>query len=219
MQKYTVYYDEAWRGPLAGSVFVWVTIKLWEFDDVDFDDSKKLTEKKRFWLFDRIEQLEKDGLIMFWVGSASAESIDNDWIVGWIKIAISKWLVNMFTKAWKLPDDVLSKSFWTQVKFILTELVDKMVFDGNTDFWIWAYIPTETIIKGDWKVKMIGMSSIIAKTGKDLEMIALSKKKEEGLDKYGFEDHKWYWTKKHMDAIKTFGLSPVHRKTFCKKLI
>ncbi|MDO8516074.1 MAG: ribonuclease HII [bacterium] len=67
-----------------------------------------------------------------------------------------------------------------------------------------------TIIGGDESITSIKVASIIAKVNRDRSMVKLAKK----YPKYGFEIHKGYGTKRHMAAIKKYGASKVHRKTF-----
>ena len=69
------------------------------------------------------------------------------------------------------------------------------------------------IIKGDAKSVSIAAASIIAKVTRDRIMVNLDKE----YPQYGFLKHKGYGTKEHIDAIKKFGASPIHRKTFIGK--
>ena len=76
-------------------------------------------------------------------------------------------------------------------------------------------IPYQSIIKGDAKSYSIAAASIIAKVTRDRIM----KQWDEVYPKYGFEKHKGYGTKAHIDAIKENGICPIHRKTFVKNFI
>ena len=76
-------------------------------------------------------------------------------------------------------------------------------------------IPYKSIIKGDAKSYSIGAASIIAKVTRDRIMREWDKIYPE----YGFAGHKGYGTAKHIEAIKKYGLTPIHRKTFCKNFI
>ena len=76
-------------------------------------------------------------------------------------------------------------------------------------------IPYKSIIKGDAKSYSIGAASIIAKVTRDRIMREWDKIYPE----YGFEGHKGYGTAKHIEAIKQYGLTPIHRKTFCKNFV
>ena len=88
---------------------------------------------------------------------------------------------------------------------------DFVITDGNMTL----DIPFEqmSIIKGDSLSYSIGAASIIAKVYRDAVMDEYDKIYPE----YGFEKHKGYGTKSHIDAIKRVGICPVHRRSFTKK--
>lgn len=71
-------------------------------------------------------------------------------------------------------------------------------------------IPMQSIIKGDAKSVSIAAASIIAKTTRDAYMIEMDKL----FPEYQFKKHKGYGTQIHLDAIKQYGISPIHRKTY-----
>ncbi|MEK7085166.1 MAG: hypothetical protein AAB904_01410, partial [Patescibacteria group bacterium] len=73
----------------------------------------------------------------------------------------------------------------------------------------------KTVIKGDEKIPVIAAASIVAKVTRDRAMIRLAKK----FPQYGFETHKGYGTRFHCGQIKAHGLSAIHRRSFCKKLL
>lgn len=75
-------------------------------------------------------------------------------------------------------------------------------------------IPQENIIKGDAKSQSIAAASIVAKVRRDELMVSLSEKYPE----YNFASNKGYGTKEHMDALRKYGPSEIHRKTFLKFL-
>jgi len=70
--------------------------------------------------------------------------------------------------------------------------------------------PVEAVIGGDALVPAIGAASIIAKQARDAEMVALA----ERYPGYGFERHKGYGTRDHLDALQCLGPSPIHRRSF-----
>lgn len=76
-------------------------------------------------------------------------------------------------------------------------------------------IEERTIIKGDACCESIAAASIIAKVSRDRYM----KKIAEEYPQYMFEKHKGYGTKLHYEMIEKYGISPVHRKTFLKKIL
>ncbi len=71
-------------------------------------------------------------------------------------------------------------------------------------------IPLLSIIKGDTLSVSIAAASIIAKTTRDGYMMEMDKL----FPMYGFKNHKGYGTKEHLEAIKTYGITPIHRKTY-----
>jgi ribonuclease HII len=71
-------------------------------------------------------------------------------------------------------------------------------------------IPFLSIIKGDTKSATIAAASIIAKVERDKYMVEMSKLYPE----YGFEKHKGYPTKLHIEALNKYGVLDIHRKTY-----
>ena len=76
-------------------------------------------------------------------------------------------------------------------------------------------IPYQSIIKGDAKSYSIAAASIIAKVTRDRIM----RQWDEIYPEYGFEKHKGYGTKAHIEVIKSNGICPIHRKSFVKNFI
>lgn len=76
-------------------------------------------------------------------------------------------------------------------------------------------VPGETIVKGDAKSPSVAAASILAKVSRDRVMLEYAKQYPE----YQFEKHKGYGTKVHVEALYTYGPSPIHRKTFLKKIL
>ena len=75
-------------------------------------------------------------------------------------------------------------------------------------------IPARAIIGGDAKSPSIAAASILAKVARDRDCIELDAK----YPQYGIAKHKGYGTKQHMDALRTYGPSPIHRKQFIRFL-
>lgn len=75
-------------------------------------------------------------------------------------------------------------------------------------------IPTKTVVGGDGKSPSIAAASILAKVSRDRLCIELGRQ----YPQYGFEKHKGYGTKAHMEALRQMGPCPAHRKTFLKFL-
>lgn len=73
----------------------------------------------------------------------------------------------------------------------------------------------ETVVKGDGKSMSIAAASILAKVSRDRFMLEIAEKYPE----YCFEKHKGYGTKLHYEMIEKYGVSPVHRRSFLKKIL
>lgn len=76
-------------------------------------------------------------------------------------------------------------------------------------------INQNAIVKGDSKSISIAGASILAKVTRDNIMYEYDKMYPE----YGFKNHKGYGTDEHYDAIRKYGLTPIHRKSFLKNII
>ena len=81
------------------------------------------------------------------------------------------------------------------------------LFDGNSSFGVKNI---NTMIKADTKVAEVSAASILAKVTHDREMIRMAEK----FPEYGFEKHKGYGTKAHIEALLKYDRCEVHRKTF-----
>ena len=91
---------------------------------------------------------------------------------------------------------------------------DFAIIDGNrvpTDI----QVPCKTVVKGDFKSSSIAAASILAKVTRDRLMLEIDKE----YPQYNFKKHKGYGTKEHTDLILKYGVSPVHRPSFLKKLM
>ena len=171
--------DEAGRGPLAGPVVAAAVIM--PLDDIieGVDDSKKVSEKKREILYDKI--IEK--AIAYKICLADEKVIDDINILNATKKAMTECVEGLSVR----PDIVLVDA----VKLALE-------------------VPTKAIIKGDALSYSIAAASILAKVYRD----RLMREYDMIYPAYGFAKHKGYGTKDHIDAIRTVGPSPIHRRTF-----
>lgn len=193
-KNYIIGIDEAGRGPLAGPVIVAgvrVSRSLLEnYHRYPFleevNDSKKLSPSKREQLFQGILLLRNEKLLQITVCNRSHEQIDQVNILQATTDAM-KYVTQRLFK----PNDLL--------------LIDGKALKG-------LGFEHQAIIKGDGKSCCIGMASIVAKVIRDRIMTFYHKK----YALYNFAQHKGYGTAAHIATIKKYGLSPIHRKTFCK---
>lgn len=74
-------------------------------------------------------------------------------------------------------------------------------------------VRTETVVKGDSLSAGIAAAGILAKVSRDRYMADLDKK----YPQYGFLSHKGYGTPQHIAALKKYGITPIHRRSFLKK--
>ena len=185
--------DEAGRGCLFGPVCVAGVIWVNEDPnpDLQIKDSKKMSEKKRKILREYII----DNAIAYNIQFICCEEID--------KINI-------------LEASILGMNQCID-EIVKTKKIDTILIDGP-HFNFYDGIPHVCINGGDDKYKSIAAASILAKTHRD-EWIENLVRDNPDLEKYGLLKNKGYGTKEHLEAIKKYGITKWHRKTFgiCKK--
>ena len=172
--------DESGRGPLAGPVFAACVILNPACPIEGLADSKTLSEEKRNSLTITI----KAHAIAWAIGMATVREIDR------LNI-LQASLLAMKRAVERLP-------------FVPA----RVLVDGNQSPRV--KIPVTTIIRGDSLVPEISAASILAKTARDAEMLALHRR----FPRYGFDQHKGYSTERHLAALKIHGASIVHRRSF-----
>ena len=98
----------------------------------------------------------------------------------------------------------------------LNRSADFALIDGNRDKGKSAAITTchRCVVKGDSLSASVAAASILAKVSRDHYMLELA----EEYPQYRFDKHKGYGTKLHYELLRTYGPSPVHRRTFLKNL-
>jgi len=181
--------DEAGRGCLAGSVYAAAVILPPDYVNEDLNDSKQLTDRRRKMLR---EQIERDA-VAWAVGIVTPEEIDQINILNASILAMHRALDQLKVR----PEAV--------------------IVDGNR---FKPYtpplpngakpLPHTCIVKGDGKYLSIAAASILAKTYRDDYMDRLA----EEYPQYDWLSNKGYPTKKHREAIRQYGITPYHRKTF-----
>jgi ribonuclease HII len=191
----TIGIDEAGRGPLAGPVsvgaFIFLSRDRKQISKIfrGVKESKQLTEDSREEWFKKILKARKTKLINFKVVLVSAETIDKKGISPAIKSALNRALKSLGQN----PNRV------------------EVLLDGGLHA-PKEYKKQKTIIKGDVKIQAIALASICAKVMRDRVMRRMAKLHPQ----YAFETHKGYGTELHSERIRIYGLSPIHRRTFCR---
>jgi ribonuclease HII len=181
--------DEVGRGSLAGPVVVAaVSLKNFKFKN-RIDDSKKLSVLQRQNAFFEISRKA-----VFDIGVVNEDVIDRINISKSANFAVDLAIARLVRRL-KAPRPTFKNTL--------------LLLDGRLDSSL-GY-PLKEIIGGDGLSLSIAAASIIAKVLRDRMMIIYHRV----YPVYGFAAHKGYGTKRHKKNINKYGLSPIHRKTFC----
>ena len=180
--------DEAGRGCLAGSVYAAAVILPEDYQNELLNDSKQLSEKRRYQLR---EIIQRDA-VAWAVGIVTPDEIDKINILNVSILAMHRALDQLKVRP------------------------EAIIVDGNR-FKPWTPKQGDelspcytTIVKGDGKYLSIAAASILAKTYRDDYMNRLA----EEYPQYDWLSNKGYPTKKHREAIRQFGITPYHRKSY-----
>ena len=183
--------DEAGRGCLAGSVYAAAVIFPEDYQNAELNDSKQLTARRRKLLRDIIQR----DAVAWAVGVVTPEEIDRINILNASILAMHRALDQLQVRP------------------------EAIIVDGNrfkpyrasiTNNSAPVIVPHTTIVKGDGKYLSIAAASILAKTYRDDYMDELAQQ----YPQYDWLSNKGYPTKKHREAIRQYGITPYHRKTF-----
>ena len=183
--------DEAGRGCLAGSVYAAAVILPDGYQNELLNDSKQLTEKRRYELR---EIIERDA-VAWAVGIVTPEEIDKINILNASILAMHRALDQLKVR----PEAII-------VDGNRFKKYSPPLFGGGRG----EALPHTTIVKGDGKYLAIAAASILAKTYRDDYMNRLA----EEYPQYDWRSNKGYPTKKHRDAIRQYGITPYHRKSY-----
>jgi len=183
--------DEAGRGPIAGPVVaaaavVGAGLKPARTTAIAaLNDSKKLSANQREKIFAELPNHCKH----YSIAEASAQEIDELGILNANFLAMRRALEPIISS--------LDGEY-------------KILVDGNLCIRGIDESLQMPIIKGDGRVACIAAASIFAKVHRDRLMVKFS----EQFPGYGFEKHKGYGTKAHLEAVKKLGMREIHRKSF-----
>ena len=187
--------DEAGRGPLAGSVFAAAVV--WSPEVLDneehaswlemLNDSKQLSDKQRATLRPLIEQYA----LAWAVVEVTAEEIDRINILQASITGMQRALDKLAIR----PQHILVDGNKWKPYIPAGEVME---------------VPAQTVVKGDGKYLSIAAASVLAKTYRDEYMQRL----HEEYPMYHWDKNMGYPTKAHYQAIREYGITPYHRKSF-----
>ncbi len=184
--------DEAGRGPLAGPVVAACVVINYKEDIYYLNDSKKVSEKRRYELYDIIIE----NAYAYGVAEVDEKTIDNINILEATHLAMKK--------AYEKCDAMYYEKYNDHISCLLVDALKIKNID----------ILQVPIIKGDSLSFSIAAASILAKVYRDNKMYELDKKYPE----YNFKSNKGYGTKEHIEMIKKYGAVDIHRKSFIKNI-
>ena len=204
---YVIGIDEVGRGALAGPVVVAVVVATVNFklqtpnSKLKLRDSKKLTARQREIWFQYIKKSQKSKAkgqrLYYKTASVSPKIIDKVNISQAANLAATRVLVRLMTNDKRLTTKKFSVFLDGGLSIKRSLVMSRKLL-------------VSTIVRGDEKIPAITMASIMAKVSRDKRMRRLHKR----YPQYDFINNVGYGTKKHIKAIKKFGPSPIHRKSF-----
>ena len=179
--------DEAGRGPLAGPVYAAAVILPPDFRHPLLNDSKQMTEKNR----DLLREVIEKEAVAWAVESLSPEEIDRLNILAASITGMQRAVIRLDPK----PDFLL--------------------IDGNRfrPFDRYGFKSYRTVVHGDATYASIAAASVLAKTHRDEFMRKIAAEYPE----YGWDHNMGYPTPEHIAAIRAFGYTPWHRRSFVVK--
>ena len=179
--------DEAGRGPLAGPVYAAAVILPEDFHHPLLNDSKQMSEKER----DILRPVIEKEAVAWAVEAVSAGEIDTLNILWASVTGMQRAVLKLVPK----PD------------FLLVDGNKFRPFEG------FGFSSYKTVIHGDATYASIAAASVLAKTWRDEKMRELSNE----YPMYGWDRNFGYPTKEHIKALKEYGPSPYHRRSFHPK--
>jgi ribonuclease HII len=215
--------DEAGRGPMLGRVYSGAVVlpKDDSFDHFKMKDSKKFTSKNSKKIQEVAEYI-KEHAIAWAVEYEDEKVIDEINILQATQSAMHKAIKSVIVQLQKtdVSTDGLDPNFNNLLLLIDGNYFKQLTIlnKGKTKL---VTINYETVEGGDNKFTAIAAASILAKVERDKYIDDLCKENPELIERYGIDSNKGYGSKKHMDGIKTYGITKWHRRTFgiCKEYV
>lgn len=181
--------DEAGRGPLAGPVYAAAVILPNDFHHPLLNDSKQMTEKDR----DLLRPIIEEEAVAWAVEAVEAEEIDELNILWASVTGMQRAVLRLDPR----PD------------FLLVDGNKFRPFEG------YGFNSFRTVVHGDATYASIAAASVLAKTWRDEKMRALALE----YPQYGWDRNFGYPTPEHIKALKEYGPTPYHRRSFHPKAL
>ena len=179
--------DEAGRGPLAGPVYAASVILPKDFHHPLLNDSKQMTEKNR----DLLRPIIEREAVAWAVEAVQAEEIDTLNILWASGTGMQRAVLRLDPRP----------------QFLLIDGNKFRPFEG------YGFKDYRTVVHGDATYASIAAASVLAKTHRDEFM----RKIATDYPEYGWDRNMGYPTPEHIEAIRRYGYTPWHRKTFTVK--
>lgn len=180
--------DEVGRGPVAGPLAIGAVVLPDDPRVEGVNDSKQLSAERR----EEIAAVVREVAIAWDIEYIQPQEIDEHGMTWALRTANLRAIA-------AIEEQLSAKG----------ASLDAVLLDGNAQHLDAREV---NIVKGDGKCASIAAASIIAKVDRD----ALMCRYAEQFPHYGFESNKGYASAEHIEAIKQYGLSPVHRASFCR---
>ena len=196
--------DEAGRGCLAGSVYAAAVILPPDYQNELLNDSKQLTEHRRYQLRDVIQH----DAVAWAVGIVTPEEIDHINILNASILAMHRALDQLTVR----PEAIIvdGNRFKPYYEPSTLNAQPSTLNPQHSTLNAQPSTPHTCIVKGDAKYLSIAAASVLAKTYRDDYMNHLA----EEYPQYDWQSNKGYPTKKHRDAIRQYGITPYHRRSY-----
>ena len=196
--------DEAGRGCLAGSVYAAAVILPPDYQNELLNDSKQLTEHRRYQLRDVIQH----DAVAWAVGIVTPEEIDHINILNASILAMHRALDQLTVR----PEAIIvdGNRFKPYYEPSTLHAQPSTLNAQPSTLNAQPSTPHACIVKGDAKFLSIAAASVLAKTYRDDYMNHLA----EEYPQYDWQSNKGYPTKKHRDAIRQYGITPYHRRSY-----
>ena len=190
--RYIIGCDEVGRGALAGPVAVGMAVVAADCGPhpAGLRDSKMLSEKRRV----ALDPLLRDWVLFSAVGLADAWEVDELGIIHCLGLAAKRALRELFEQGADIAASVI-------------------LLDGNSDYLnpvLASPLDVRTRVKADRDCVSVAAASVIAKVHRDSMMIA----SDSTSPGYGWSGNKGYSSSTHLDAIRSLGVTSLHRKSW-----